>query len=143
MIKTTKIAIFEGKGIRRHWNDTEEKWYFSVVDVIRVLTNSIDALAYWRKLKERLLKEGSNETVTKCHGLKMIAADGKMRITDVADTEVMLRLIQSIPSPNAEPYETTHELTLGVSYQSNSVAVCPATIEAGSASIPRAYASGI
>lgn len=105
MTKITKIAIFEGKGIRRHWNDTEEKWYFSVVDVIRVLTNSIDALAYWRKLKERLLKEGSNETVTKCHGLKMIAADRKMRITDVADTEVMLRLIQSIPSPKAEPFQ--------------------------------------
>ena len=76
-----------------------------MVDVVRVLTNSVDALAYWRKLKERLLKEGGNETVTKCHGLKMVAADGKMRVTDVADTEAMLRIIQSIPSPNAEPFK--------------------------------------
>ena len=80
-------------------------WYFSVSDIVTVLTNSIDPLAYWRKLKERLLKEGGNETVTKCHALKMIAADGKMRLTDVADTEVMLRIIQSIPSPNAEPFK--------------------------------------
>jgi len=100
-----KIAIFQGKQIRRRWDDEKELWYFSVVDVVRVLTNSIDALAYWRKLKERLLKEGGNETVTKCHGLKMVAADGKMRLTDTADTEVMLRLIQSIPSPNAEPFK--------------------------------------
>ncbi|MBI4973197.1 hypothetical protein HZC27_01160 [Candidatus Roizmanbacteria bacterium] len=100
-----KIAIFEGKRIRRQWDDERELWYFSVVDVVRVLTNSVDALAYWRKFKERLLKEGGNETVTKCHGLKMIAADGKMRVTDVADTEVMLRIIQSIPSPNAEPFK--------------------------------------
>ncbi len=100
-----KIAIFQGKQIRRHWNSQKELWYFSVVDVVRVLTDSVDALAYWRKLKERLLKEGGNETVTKCHGLKMIAADGKMRLTDVANTEVMLRIIQSIPSPNAEPFK--------------------------------------
>lgn len=98
-------ALFEGKQIRRHWDDEKELWYFSVVDVIRVLTNSVDAFAYWRKLKERLLKEGGNETVTKCHGLKMKAADGKMRVTDVADTEVMFRIIQSIPSPNAEPFK--------------------------------------
>ena len=77
-----KISIFQGKSIRRHWDNKKELWYFSVVDVIRVLTNSVDALAYWRKLKERLLKEGGNETVTKCHGLKMIAADNKMRLTD-------------------------------------------------------------
>ena len=105
MHKTPKIAIFEGKRIRRHWDNEKELWYFSVVDVVRVLTNSVDALAYWRKLKERLLKEGGNETVTKCHGLKMVAADGKMRLTDAADTEVMLRIIQSIPSPNAEPFK--------------------------------------
>jgi hypothetical protein len=101
----SKIAIFAVKRIRRHWDDKKELWYFSVVDIVRVLTNSVDALAYWRKLKERLLKEGGNETVTKCHGLKMQAADGKMRMTDVADTEVMLRIIQSIPSPNAEPFK--------------------------------------
>lgn len=100
-----KIAIFEGKKIRRHWDKKKEKWYFSVVDVVRVLTCSVDAGGYWRKLKERLKKEGGNETVTNCHTLKMMAADGKMRLTDVADTEVMLRLIQSIPSPNAEPFK--------------------------------------
>jgi len=100
-----QITIFEGKKIRRVWDKKKELWYFSVTDVVGALTDSISPLAYWRKLKERLLKEGGNETVTKCHGLKMIAADGKMRLTDVADTEVMLRLIQSIPSPNAEPFK--------------------------------------
>jgi len=104
MTKTAKIAIFEGKGIRRHWNDTEEKWYFSVVDVVGVLTNSRNPRKYWNKLAERLRKEGS-ESVTKCHQLKMQAADGKYYLTNVADTEVMLRLIQSIPSPNAEPFK--------------------------------------
>jgi len=103
--KNKAIAIFDGKQIRRHWDGDKELWYFSVSDIVAVLTSSIDPLAYWRKLKERLLKEGGNETVTKCHGLKMIAADGKMRLTDVADTETMLRLIQSIPSPNAEPFK--------------------------------------
>ncbi|MEK7644105.1 MAG: BRO family protein [Patescibacteria group bacterium] len=99
------MAIFEGQKIRRHWDEEKELWYFSVSDVIATLTDSVDPVAYWRKLKERLLKEGGNETVTKCHGLKMIAPDGKMRLTDTADTEVMLRLIQSIPSPNAEPFK--------------------------------------
>ncbi|MDE2188307.1 MAG: hypothetical protein KGJ35_01065 [Patescibacteria group bacterium] len=96
------LAIFEGKQIRRHWDEKSEKWFFSVVDIVATLSGSISPLEYWRKLKERLKAEGS-ETVTKCHALKMIAADGKMRLTDVADTEIMLRLIQSIPSPNAEP----------------------------------------
>jgi len=100
-----KIAIFEGKQIRRHWDEGKELWYFSVSDVIAVLTKSVNPMAYWRKLKERLLKEGGNETVTKCHSLKMLAPDGKMRLTDVADTETMLRLIQSVPSPNAEPFK--------------------------------------
>jgi hypothetical protein len=99
------IAIFGGNQIRRLWDDEKELWYFSVIDVVRILTDSVDAGAYWRKLKERLLKEGSNETVTKCHALKMVAADGKIRFTDAADTETMLRLIQSIPSPNAEPFK--------------------------------------
>jgi hypothetical protein len=103
--KNKAIVIFEGKQIRRHWDEKNELWYFSVSDVIAVLTKSIDPVSYWRKLKERLLKEGGNETVTKCHGLKMIAPDGKMRITDAADTETMLRLIQSVPSPNAEPFK--------------------------------------
>lgn len=105
MRKIHKIAIFEGQKIRRHWDAEKELWYFSVSDVIAVLTDSVDPVAYWRKLKERLLKEGGNETVTKCHALKMMAPDGKMRVTDAADTEVMLRLIQSIPSPNAEPFK--------------------------------------
>jgi len=103
--KDKKLAIFEGNNIRRHWDEEKELWYFAVSDVVSVLTGSVDPAAYWRKLKERLLKEGGNETVTKCHGLKMMAPDGKMRLTDVADTEVMLRLIQSIPSPKAEPFK--------------------------------------
>ncbi len=103
--KIQKISIFEGKQIRRLWDAEGELWYFSVVDVVAILTDSINPPAYWRKLKERMHKEGGDETVTKCHGLKMIAPDGKMRLTDVADTETMLRLIQSIPSPNAEPFK--------------------------------------
>lgn len=103
--KDNAIVIFANQEIRRHWDDEKELWYFSVSDVIAVLTKSVDPVAYWRKLKQRLLEEGGNETVTKCHGLKMIAPDGKMRLTDVADTEVMLRLVQSIPSPNAEPFK--------------------------------------
>ncbi len=99
-----KIKFFNQQKIRSHWDDENEKWYFSIVDIIAVLTDSIDPFAYWRKLKERLKKEG-NETVTNCHALKMEAADGKMRFTDVADTEQLLRLIQSIPSPNAEPFK--------------------------------------
>jgi len=102
--KISKIAIFEGKRIRRFWNDEEEKWYFSVVDVAAVLTNSKSPRKYWNKLAQRLRKEGS-ESVTKCHQLKMMAADGKYYQTDAADTEVILRIIQSIPSPNAEPFK--------------------------------------
>jgi len=103
--KNKKIAIFEGKQIRRHWDEEKELWYFAVIDVIASLTNSNNPQVYWRVLKKRLLDEGSNETVTKCNGLKMMAPDGKMRLIDVADTEVLLRLIQSIPSPNAEPFK--------------------------------------
>jgi len=104
MTKDTAIRLFNEKQIRSHWDDEQEKWYFSIVDVVGVLTESIDANAYWRKLKQRLKEEG-NETVTNCHGLRMPAADGKMRITDVADTEQLFRLIQSIPSPKAEPFK--------------------------------------
>jgi hypothetical protein len=104
MKKDNSIQLFEENTVRTLWDDTEEKWYFSIVDVIAVLTNSLDANAYWRKLKQRLNEEG-NETVTNCHGLKMRAADGKMRLTDVADTEQLFRLIQSIPSPKAEPFK--------------------------------------
>ena len=103
--KNKLIAIFDGQQIRRHWDEDKELWYFAVSDVIAILTDSVDPSAYWRKLKERLLNEGGNETVTKCHSLKMVAQDGKMRFTDAADTEVMLRLIQSIPSKNAEPFK--------------------------------------
>lgn len=103
--KNKTVAIFEGSEIRRHWDEKMEIWYFAVSDVIAVLTKSVNPTAYWRKLKERLLKEGGNETVTKCHALKMLAPDGKIRLTDAADTQTMLRLIQSIPSPNAEPFK--------------------------------------
>ena len=96
------IQMFEEQKIRTIWDEEQEEWYFSVVDVVGVLTESRNPSAYWRKLKQRLKAEG-NETVTNCHGLKMRAPDGKMRLTDVADTEQLLRLIQSIPSPKAEP----------------------------------------
>ncbi len=99
-----KVKIFEDKKIRTAWNEEKEEWYFSVVDVVSVLTDSNDPTAYWRKLKQRLKAEG-NETVTNCHALKMTAADGKNRITDVVDTTNLLRLIQSIPSPKAEPFK--------------------------------------
>lgn len=101
---TSDLKVFKGNEIRRSWNDQEEKWYFSVVDITAALSGSINPQAYWRKLKERLKKEGS-ETVTKCHGLKMQSRDGKLRMTDVADTETIFRLIQSIPSPKAEPFK--------------------------------------
>ncbi|MBQ2776629.1 MAG: hypothetical protein IJF50_03930, partial [Peptococcaceae bacterium] len=95
---------FEERKIRTAWNEDTEEWYFSVVDVVGALTGSVDAQAYWRKLKQRLKADG-NETVTNCHGLKMIASDGKQRMTDVANTEQILRIIQSIPSPKAEPFK--------------------------------------
>ncbi len=98
------IQVFEETQVRTIWDADQEKWYISIVDVIAVLTGSIDPNAYWRKLKQRLKAEG-NETVTNCHGLKMLASDGKMRVTDVADTEQLFRLIQSIPSPKAEPFK--------------------------------------
>jgi hypothetical protein len=104
MNKETAIKLFEQKEIRTLWSEEQEKWFISIVDVVAILTESTDPKAYWRKLKQRLKEEG-NETVTNCHGLKMLAADGKMRITDVADTEQLFRLIQSIPSPKAEPFK--------------------------------------
>ena len=104
MEKQTSIKLFETQKVRSVWNDDEEKWYFSIIDVMAVLTESVDAPAYWRKLKQRLKVEG-NETVTNCHALKMKAPDGKMRMTDVADTEQLFRLIQSVPSPKAEPFK--------------------------------------
>ena len=107
MEKDKSIKLFEEKSIRTHWDAEAEKWYFSIVDTCAVLTNSVDYLTarkYWNKLKQRLKEEG-NETVSNCHQLKMEAADGKMRLTDVADTEQLLRLIQSIPSKKAEPFK--------------------------------------
>lgn len=104
MTRKQMIKLFGEKNIRTVWDDKEEKWYFSIVDVVNVLTDSKDPTAYWRKLKQRLKEEG-NETVTNCHGLKLKAADGKMRMTDVADQEQLFRLIQSIPSPKAEPFK--------------------------------------
>ena len=101
------IKLFEERKVRTIWDDTHEKWYFSIVDVLAILADSKDFLTarkYWNKLKERLKKEG-NETVSNCHQLKLEAADGKMRLTDVADTEQLFRLIQSIPSPKAEPFK--------------------------------------
>ena len=97
-----EIAIFQGNQIRRHWDEEKELWYFSVVDVVAILTDSSSPRKYWNKLAERLRKEGS-ESVTKCHQLKMKSSANKYYLTDAADTETMLRLVQSIPSPNAEP----------------------------------------
>lgn len=98
------IKLFESKQIRSVWNETEQKWYFSVVDVVGVLTDSPDPRNYWKVLKHRLTKEG-NESVTNCNQLKMQSADGKFYNTDVADAKQLLRLIQSIPSPKAEPFK--------------------------------------
>ncbi len=100
----SNIKLFEHKKIRSHWDAEEEKWYFSVVDIIEVLTDSPNPQVYWRVLKKRMKDEG-NETVTNCNALKMEAADGKLRLTDVSDTEQLFRLIQSIPSPKAEPFK--------------------------------------
>ena len=104
MTKQQALKLFEERRVRTVWDDEQEKWYFSIVDVVAVLTDSSNPQTYWRVLKKRLLAEG-NETVTNCNGLKMQAADGKMRLPDVADTEQLLRLIQSIPSPKAEPFK--------------------------------------
>lgn len=107
MTKKEALQLFEEKKIRSVWDDKEEKWYFSIVDVCAVLTEQPDAehaRNYWKVLKHRLIKEG-NQTVTTCNRLKLRAADGKLRLTDVADTEQVFRLIQSVPSPKAEPFK--------------------------------------
>ena len=107
MTKKESLQLFETKKVRTIWDDEQEKWYFAIVDVVAVLTSSNDynkSRKYWNKLKQRLKEEG-NETVTNCHQFKLQAADGKMRLTDVADTEQLFRLIQSIPSPKAEPFK--------------------------------------
>lgn len=99
-----EIKLFEGRQIRSAWDNEKEEWYFSIIDIVGVLTDSKDPGAYWRKLKQRLQEEG-NEVVTICHTLKMQAADGKMRKTDVADMQGIFRIIQSVPSPKAEPFK--------------------------------------
>jgi len=104
MKNLNELKIFNENTVRTIWDEKQEKWFFSIIDVVYVLTESTDPNAYWRKLKQRLKAEG-NETVTNCHGFKMKAIDGKMRTTDVADTEQLFRLIQSIPSPKAEPFK--------------------------------------
>ena len=109
MVKKSKkssnsIKLFESREIRSLWDDKEEKWWFSVTDVVGILTESVDGRKYWNKLKQRLNEEGS-QLVTNCHQLKLVAEDGKMRLTDVADTEQLLRIIQSIPSKKAEPFK--------------------------------------
>ena len=104
MTKRNQIQIFNEKKVRTVWDSETEEWYFSIIDVVEILTDSSDPSAYWRKLKQRLKAEG-NETVTNCHRLKLQAADGKMRLTDVATSEQLFRIIQSIPSPKAEPFK--------------------------------------
>ena len=103
-MKENNIKLFKGRKIRTKWDEEIQDYYYSIIDVIAVLTESKDPNAYWRKLKQRLINEG-NQTVTNCHQLKMPAKDGKMRMTDVATTKQLLRLIQSVPSPNAEPFK--------------------------------------
>ena len=104
MAEHEAIKLFESLRVRVVWDDVQEKYFFSIVDVVQVLTESVDGCKYWNKLKQRLLEEG-NQTVTNCHQLKLTAADGKKRFTDVADTEQLLRIIQSIPSKKAEPFK--------------------------------------
>ncbi len=104
MTKKEALKLFEDKKVRTVWDDEQEKWYFSVVDVVAILTDSANPQTYWRVLKKRLIAEG-NQTVTNCNALKMRAADGKMRMTDVADLQQIFRIIQSIPSPKAEPFK--------------------------------------
>lgn len=107
MTENDKLQMFEDRPIRTAWDEAQEEWYFSIVDVVTVLTESGDyntGRKYWNKLKQRLKAEGS-ELVTNCHQLKMKAADGKRRLTDVANTEQLLRIIQSVPSKKAEPFK--------------------------------------
>lgn len=104
MVKKNSIKLFGEEKVRAVWDEEKEKWFFSVVDIVAILTESPNPQTYWRVFKKRLKDEG-NETVTNCNALKMLAADGKMRLTDVADTEQVLRIIQSIPSPKAEPFK--------------------------------------
>ncbi len=104
MGQSEAIKLFEEKKVRTIWDDVQEKWYFSIVDVIAILTDSATPRNYWKVLKNRLKKEG-NESVTNCNQLKLLSSDGKRYLTDVADQEQLFRIIQSIPSPKAEPFK--------------------------------------
>ena len=123
-MKKEAIKLFEERKVRTIWDDTHEKWYFSIVDVVAILTDSPNPQTYWRVLKKRLKEEG-NETVTNCNALKLKAADGKMRLTDVVDTEQLFRLIQSIPSPKAEPFKQWMAEVTGTLLSPNSGVVLP------------------
>ena len=114
MANKNTLKLFEDKKVRTVWDNEQEKWYVAIVDVVAALTDSPNPQVYWRVLKKRLLAEG-NQTVTNCNGLKMEARDGKMRMTDVADVEQLFRLIQSIPSPKAEPFKMWIEANIGKS----------------------------
>ena len=101
----TQLSLFQDQTIRKIRDPIREQWLFSVVDVVATLSNSTNPQVYWRVLKKRLMDEGSNQTVTNCNGFKLMAQDGKMRETDIADVQTLFRIIQSIPSPNAEPFK--------------------------------------
>lgn len=105
MTTNTSIKLFESKKVRTHWDETEEQWYFSVIDVVEILTDSVNPRDYWFKMKRRVKSEDGFELSTDCRQFKMKATDGKMRETDIADTKTLLRIIQSIPSPKAEPFK--------------------------------------
>ncbi len=139
-MKKEAIKLFEERKVRTIWDDTHEKWYFSIVDVVAILTDSSNPQTYWRVLKKRLKEEG-NETVTNCNALKLKAADGKMRLTDVADTEQLFRLIQSIPSPKAEPFKQWMAEVAGTLLSpSSGVALLPKNTSSTKDSKKRTYA---
>ena len=139
-MKKEAIKLFEERKVRTIWDNTHEKWYFSIVDVVAILTDSPNPQTYWRVLKKRLKEEG-NETVTNCNALKLEAADGKMRLTDVADTEQLFRLIQSIPSPKAEPFKQWMAEVAGTLLSpSSGVALLPKNTSSTKDSKKRTYA---
>ena len=139
-MKKEAIKLFEERKARTIWDNTHEKWYFSIVDVVAILTDSPNPQTYWRVLKKRLKEEG-NETVTNCNALKLKATDGKMRLTDVADTEQLFRLIQSIPSPKAEPFKQWMAEVAGTLLSpSSGVALLPKNTSSTKDSKKRTYA---
>ena len=140
-MKKEAIKLFEERKVRTIWDDTHEKWYFSIVDAVAILTDSSNPQTYWHVLKKRLKEEG-NETVTNCNALKLKAADGKMHLTDVADTEQLFRLIQSIPSPKAEPFKQWMAEVAGTLLSpSSGVALLPKNTSSTKDSKKRTYAT--